>query len=370
MNSNRSSNQGPRQPKGKNQSQSKKVQPRTNGRNAPKNGGGNGKPKQAAAAAAYATGNVGKAPTITMSRDTCRIVHRELVDSVVGTVAFTVAKTLALNPGLAASFPWLSVMAQGWEQYRFRKLKYCYYTRTGSNVPGSVMLAPDYDAADAAPASEQIASAFQDVAEDAPWKDIDCTLTQLSMAGGQSRKFTRSGALAANLDVKSYDSGNMHVCTVDGTAVNWGKLWVEYDIDFFVPQLPPTGQLALVGGQFTGATAQTAANPFGTAPTADAQNAGLTMSAASVLTFGSAGTFVVGVRYIGTVITAIPNPTAASGATIVSGGADFSAAATSATQEIGVNVTAPGATLAFSLTATTITSAIVQVGSAPSGSLN
>lgn len=325
---------------------------------------------QAGAAAAYATGQVGRAPAITMTRDMCRIVHRELIGSVVGTAAFTVANSFALNPGLAATFPWLSIMAQGWEQYRFRKLKFCYYTRTGSNIPGSVILAPDYDAADAAPASEQIASAFEDVAEDAPWKDIECVCAQLSMAAGTTRHFTRSGALAANLDVKTYDVGNLHLCTVDGTAVNWGKLWVEYDIEFFVPQLPPTGQLALVGGQVTGATTQTGANPFGVAPTLDTQSAGITMSAASVLTFGSAGTFLCGVRYIGTGITVVGNPTASAGATIVSGGSDIVAAATSATQEIGVNVTVPGSTLTYGITATTVTSAILHVASAPSGAFN
>jgi hypothetical protein len=374
MNSNRSSNQSQGKANGKNR-------PRTQKNKSPK--GGNppgtkaqrtqrpkgGKQKQASAAAAYATGQVGKAPVITMSRDMCRIVHRELIASVTGSTAFTVAQTIALQPGLAASFPWLSIMAQGWEQYRFRKLKYCYYTRTGSNIPGSVMLAPDYDAADAAPATEQIASSYEDVAEDAPWKDIECNLTPSAMLAGKERLFTRSGALAANLDVKTYDAGNLFVCSVDGTAVNWGKLWVEYDIEFYVPQLPATGQLALVGGSIAGATAQTAANPFGTAPVVDAQSAGITMSNASVLTFGSAGTFVVACVYNGTVITAVANPTAAGGATLIGQSSVINAAATAAIWEGTYTVSAPGATLAFSLTATTVTVAGALVGSAPAGSL-
>lgn len=117
--------------------------------------------RQQSAAAAYATGqSTGKAAISRMSVDSCRIRHRELVASITGSAAFTVASNFSINPGLPASFPWLSVEAQGWEKYRFESLKLCYYTRTGTNVPGSLLLAADYDAADAAPATEQIASAY------------------------------------------------------------------------------------------------------------------------------------------------------------------------------------------------------------------
>jgi len=328
------------------------------------------KKRRAAAAAAYATGQVGQAPDIRMSRESCRIRHRELIGSVTGSVAFTVAQTFAIQPGLAATFPWLSIMAQGWEQYRFRKLAFCYYTRTGTGTPGSVMIAPDYDAADAAPATEQIASNFEDVVEDAPWKDIKCVLKRLSMAGGQTRHFTRSGPLAANLDIKTYDVGNLHLCTVDGTAVSWGKLWVEYDVEFFVPQLPPTGALALVGGTVVSAVGTTAANPFGTAPALDPQAAGMSMSNASVLTFNSAGTFLISATITGTVITAFGAPTASAGVVINVSSGVINAAGTISQRVDAVTVTVPGATLSYAATATTVTAAQLFVGSGPASSYN
>lgn len=330
---------------------------------------GRGQGKQAAAAAAYATGQVGKAPVIKMSRDTCRIVHRELIASVTGSVAFTVAQTLALNPGLAASFPWLSVMAQGWEQYRFRKLRFCYYTRTGSNVPGSVILAPDYDAADGVPVSEQVASAFEDVAEDAPWKDIECELTKLSMAAGTTRHFTRSAALAANLDIKTYDVGNLHLCTVDGTAVPWGKLWVEYDVEFFVPQLPPNGGAFVSGGSVLGATTMTAANPFGVAPAVDASSQGLAVNTASVFTLSQTGTYLMAFALQGTVLTAAALAATSGSVVTTLSGFLVNNAGTVATMIFLVTTTTANATVSFSATATTVTASAVFVGSAPSGSL-
>jgi len=227
------------QRKGGNQnsnSKKNKQNPRKQGNGQQRSG------KQASVAAAYATRSEGKAPKIQASRDTCNIKHREFIGNVSGSILFQIALALSVNPGLSSTFPWLSIMAQAWEQYKFRKLKFVFLTRTGSNTPGSVIMSPDYDSSDAAPATEQIMSTYDGTVEDAPWKDNACNLkvNLLSGAGGP-RKFVRTGALSPNQDVKLYDVANMFVGTVDGTAVAWGKLWVEYDIDFWVPQLPPTG---------------------------------------------------------------------------------------------------------------------------------
>lgn len=255
---------------------------------------------QQAAAAAYATGQKSDEPIIQASRHQSRIVHRELVASVVGTANFTTANSFALNPGLPGSFPWLSTQAQAWEQYRFNKLKYCYYTRTGSNIPGSLMLIPDYDVTDAAPSSEQIASAYDDVAEDVPWKDISTELKPSSMFSMGPKKFVRTGAVPAGNDPKTYDAGTLFVGTTDGTAVNWGKLWVEYDITLFVPQLPPSGAGQLSSQHMT-FTTPTTANNFAT-PVTIAGSSNIVSIAGNVLTFNQAGRFLVNYNAVATTV--------------------------------------------------------------------
>lgn len=167
-------------------------------------------------------------------------MHREFIQNVSGTANFTVAIFLPLNPGLAGTFPWLSNIANNFEQYRVHKMRFCYLTRTGTNVPGSVMIAPDYDAADAQPVSEQILSNYAELVEDAPWKDLCCNLKPAGMHALGPKKFVRNGLIPGQ-DLKTTDVGSIIVATVDGTAVNWGKLWVEYDIEFFEPQLNPQG---------------------------------------------------------------------------------------------------------------------------------
>lgn len=183
-------------------------------------------------------------PTVqrTSNSKTCMGQEEFLVD-VVGAVGFTVQQTFALNPGLAASFPWLSIEAQGWERYRFRKLNFRYTTSTGSTTPGTVIMAPDYDAADAAPATQAVALTYKDRKYCPPWElDKLCRLQPASMNSAFKEHFVRTGALAANQDVKTYDVGNLYLCVTGGTAVTWGKLFVEYEVDFFNPQLPPGGQ--------------------------------------------------------------------------------------------------------------------------------
>jgi hypothetical protein len=260
-------------------------------------------------------------------------------------------------------------MAQAWEQYEFIDLKFCYYTRTGTNVPGSLMMAFD-DAADAAPASEQVASSYEGVVEDAPWKDITCFVRKVSMAGSMRKHYTRSGPLASNLDIKTYDVGKLHLITLDGTAVPWGKLWVEYDIIFNLPQLPPTGVVSSgLGGSVTGAGTLSGANPMGTAPVLDPESKGISIDNASVLTFSTTGSYVLVIAITGTVMTAVA-PTFGAGIAIVAVSQLTNSGGTATLQWFSITVNDPStATCLVNVTATTVTASSIAVGQAPDSSL-
>jgi len=267
-----------------------------------------------------------------------------------------VAQALALNPGMAASFPWLSNEAAGWEKYKFNNLKFCYYTRTGSNVPGSMMLAPDYDASDAQPASEVAASAYEDTEEDAPWKDICCELRGSELMGDMKERFVRTGTLAANQDIKMYDCGNLFACTVDGTNVNWGKLWVEYDVTLITPHVPPGGFQAAGTLQAGGGTIA-AATPFGAVPVASGpiqlSGAGTNVLTISNVQIGQE--IAINVNVSGTVITACDISAAVGLAIITNDGKDLvNAAATQGATTQTFTVTALNPTATLTVTATTI----------------
>jgi len=320
--------------------------------------------EQAFVAAAYATSQrTGQAQIFRNGVDSCRIIHRELVASITGSTAFTVAQALALNPGMAASFPWLANEAAGWEKYKFNNLKFCYYTRTGSNVPGSMMLAPDYDASDAPPASEVAASAYEDTEEDAPWKDICCELRGSELMGDMKERYVRNGTLAANQDIKTYDCGNLFACTVDGTAVNWGKLWVEYDVTLITPHVPPGGFQA-TGTLTSGGGSLAAATPSGSVPVATGPIQ-LGQAATNVLSISNVQIGQqISVSYMisGTVITGLTFGTLV-GLTKTAGNWDscINAGQTLAADFACYTVTALNPTLTTTVTATTVTDAIAVV---------
>jgi hypothetical protein len=279
-----------------------------------------------------------------------------LVASIAGTSAFTVAQALALNPGLAATFPWLSNEAAGWEKYKFNSLKFEYFTRTGSNVPGSMMLAPDYDASDAAPASEVAASSYEDCEEDAPWKDICCILKASELMGDMKERFVRTGTLAANQDIKMYDCGNLFACTVDGTAVNWGKLWVEYDVTLITPHVPAGGFQA--GGTLAGAGGSLAtATPFGAVPlpTGNIQVAAAATNVVSISNVQIGQEIAVSVGVIGTVLSLISAGTLVGLTSITAYNNNVNAGGTEACWMCTFTVTALNPTFTLNITGTTVT---------------
>lgn len=198
---------------------------------APKRGnGGGGKPMIAPVAVA----NAQRFPANSRRMQSHRFTGSELVASVIGSVAFAATK-YAVNPGLAASFPRLSVEASKWEQYCFRKLRYRFVTRTSTSTVGSVILSPEYAVNDPAPASEVQATDTQDAVEDAVWKEVSCDLDVKAMYPSGPRKLIRHGAVPGDLNL--YDSANFYVCTVEEAGTDAiGKLWVDYDVELFVPQ--------------------------------------------------------------------------------------------------------------------------------------
>jgi hypothetical protein len=247
--------------------------------------------KQQAAASAYSTGQSTFLPDIKTSSTSSRIKHRELLSSIIGSSTFSTVYQFALNPGLASSFPWLSTQAIGWEQYHFNSLRLCYYTRCGTLTSGSVLICPDYDAADSPPDSEQIASSYAGAVEDVPWKDIVCTLNQQSMHPDGKRKFVRQAALSGNLDIKTYDVGQIFCCTVDGTIVNWGKLWIEYDVSLYVPQLPSGGAFGEYYQSLYGVPSSISL--LGASPTTVPGSNNIFVVSGELITFLEGGTYVL-----------------------------------------------------------------------------
>lgn len=292
-----------------------------------------------------------------------RIVHREKVSKLTspGTGAFTVLGSFALNPGLAETFPWLSNEAQGWESYRFNRMRFIWVPTSGTATVGNIIMGPDYDAADDAPAAESFFSSYTNTEEANIWARFASDLDPDLLNGEQRRKFIRSGSLDANLDIKTYDSGVFYVASTDDTAATPGKLWVEYDVSLYNPQVPPGGFQA--AGTLESAGSPSSVSPFGTDPT----GSGPIVISASGTTLTIAGLqvgqeIIVASELRGTTITAL---TLAIGAGLTANLAVIpniiNAGATAAAVFATYIVTAPNPTLTYSSTAATVTFSYISV---------
>jgi hypothetical protein len=228
-----------------------------------------------------------------------RIVHREYFSDLPGSVAFT-ATQYAINPGLSSMFPWLSQVAGRYETYHFNRLTFSYETESATSATGTVLLVVDTDAADAAPVSKSDALAYRIKDRGAPWEPFDLATPPLDDAGGMSRKTVRQGSLAANLDIKTYDAGNLFACTIGqaGTTVV-GELYVDYDVSLYTPQVQAGSQLAAL---VSGTAGLTQAILFGTAPTSTGTLPFTINAAGDTMTFNTQCELILRLTVTGTVL--------------------------------------------------------------------
>lgn len=189
-----------------------------------------------------------------------RVRHREYISDVSGSVAFA-ASSFSINPGLSSIFPWLSILATQFESYVFRSLKFDYETQKSASTSGSLMMAVDFDAADAVPVNKQQIMAFHNAVRSAVWEECQYSSDGPDLKKFGVQRYIRSVDLAANLDIKTYDVGNLIVATqgeADTSAI--GELYVEYDVDLITPQVSADAASAYSASITT--TGASAANEF------------------------------------------------------------------------------------------------------------
>jgi hypothetical protein len=131
-------------------------------------------------------------------------------------------------------------MALSWEQYRFRRLRFHYIPRAPSTTPGSLQVSPDYDAQDGQPVTEQQLTQNRDTVENNPWEVLVCTLKPASMNRAYKSHFVMSDPRfsSTNQDEKTIDAAQLFIAADSDGASNWGKLWVEYEVELSIPQTP------------------------------------------------------------------------------------------------------------------------------------
>lgn len=175
-----------------------------------------------------------------------------------------------IQPGLPASFPWLSQIAANYEQYSLEGIVYQFKSTSANALNsvntalGSVMLATNYDVSDPPFVSK---SEMLNYEYSSSCKPSESVLHMIECDPKQSvltELYTRTGELPSGKDLKFYDLGKFQIATVgfQGTSVNIGELHVTYQVRLLKPKLFSTLGEDIANYQ-TGCTDYTNALPLG-----------------------------------------------------------------------------------------------------------
>ena len=179
----------------------------------------------------------------------CVINHREFIANLNGSVAFA-STQIQINPGLNGSMPWLSRIANNFESYIFKKLRFPFETSASTGSTGSVILAVDYDPSDPAPTSKTQALSYRAAIRSAAWSPM-VHMSSVEDISKRKTYFVRAGNIPPNEDICLYDTGNLFAITEgQADASRVGEIWVEYEILLMTPKTLSAGSGNSIWGQF------------------------------------------------------------------------------------------------------------------------
>jgi DNA-binding protein len=216
-----------------------------------------------------------QAPSFGKTKFGTRIQHREFVGNVVvpSLPLGFVNVLFVFNPGDSTTFPWLSGIAQGFQQYKvhgaiaaFRSLS----SDISAGGPlGTVVIASNYNVLDSAYTTKLDMENSEFAVSTKPSQSMihmfECAPTERA----QDILYVRSdeSSPTTSQDARLYDFCSLQVATegLPGSAGEvLGELWISYDIEFLKPKLLAQPVAKLASG---GTVSKTAV--FGTAPVID-----------------------------------------------------------------------------------------------------
>jgi len=209
------------------------------------------------------------------------VSHREYVGDIFAPGAsdvsdFTV-QSFPINPGLEQTFPWLSQIAQNYEEYELKQCVFEFVStvqdiNSANGQVGTIITATQYNASKPdftdKPAMAAYAHSVSGKSTDNQTHGVECDPNKLS---GSEGKYIRANPVLTGEDLKTYDHGRFQLAThnipsamASGTL---GELYVNYTICLRKPKFFTGRGLGLtrfmeVIDASAGAT-MTSARPFG-----------------------------------------------------------------------------------------------------------
>lgn len=239
------------------------------------------------------------------NRGAYTVTNREYVGYVSSSSAFALTSKFS-NPGLTSTYPWLSNVANCFDRYVFRKLRFTFVPSVSTATAGRIALVWNYNAADPPPTTKAGALSIAPASETNVWSPnvLDIPVT------GQIL-YTRDG-LPNNVDLKTTDMGTLYIVTdLASGAATIGELYVEYVVEFMNPHanIPPTTEIYSV----TSSAADQFPNTGTTVIGGDSVSDSLT---ANVVRINASGRYLMSYQTVGTVLTGFSTFASTDGGTV------------------------------------------------------
>jgi len=229
-------------------------------------------------------------PYMHSASESVRMCKREMIAEIIssGTVNTFIGQTFNLNPGLSATFPYLSLIAANFQEYEFQGLAFDFESTSSiaiassTNVGlGTMMLSTQYRAS-ASPFVDERTMLDESGACSSRVSENLLHLVECDPLENPNRILYVRTLPVPGEDIKTYDLGvtNCASTGVAGTSQPLGKIWVSYDVILRKPQLNSTANLQYL--HIWSGTSVSAANPWGSSWTVLANALSATITSTTI----------------------------------------------------------------------------------------
>ena len=234
------------------------------------------------------------------------VAHTEYVRDVLGygtTLDFTASLDWhPINPGQRRVFAWLSDLADLFDTYEFKKLKFHYNPSVGTDQDGKLLMTFDPDVLDSSPETKQEMLEARIQSDSPPYAFATLNVPRDVLS---QERYCRRGSVPANGDPHEYDVGTFYWATPGVDAVTAGELFVEYEVVFRTPN----GGKPLMNMSVS--TNPTLAAPTGTEIVASSDsNLDLNWTSGTTFQIMQPGVYTLFVKQVGTAFAGTPTVTA------------------------------------------------------------
>jgi hypothetical protein len=186
----------------------------------------------------------GQVPDMHSTSQSTIVRHKEYIGDVVssGTAGAFNAVSFSINPGLPGTFPWLSGIADQYQEYTFKGLLFEFKSSSADAIAsstntalGTVIMTTRYNPLLPAPTGKIDALNEYFTSDAKPSEDfchfIECDPRENPF----NVQYVRDGPVPGN--IQNYDLGELYVCTqgMQGTNNVCGEIWASYEVELRKP---------------------------------------------------------------------------------------------------------------------------------------